>query len=145
MIINQEIQKEVFNSILEAVGSVIAEFREAYHNARNISSPHLIPEITAAIAGQLDDISQGQWSLERKKGTRDKIAIVTANVISQYSKVYPAHAAVSSPHLPETIASRVMVLIDDFVHQITRVERKEPPFQEKPREKKSDGKKASQV
>jgi hypothetical protein len=117
---DRETKEELLEEIHQAVDSVIIEFRTNYTNPAHISSPHLVGEIVESIAGKMPEVHIGEWDEKAQLAMKCLITETVGICIDDYRRVYPSHAAVSSPHLPEAIATAVMRVVDDTIYAIEK-------------------------
>lgn len=110
---SQEAREQILTGIQEGVNKAISDHREAYAHPADISSPHLAVEIAQGIAGNLEDASDGEWDKKRQERIKGGMRATAAHCIASYRRVYPEHVSISSPHLPEDIATNCMGVLDD--------------------------------
>lgn len=122
---SQEAREQILTGIQEGVNKAISDHRQAYANPADISSPHLAVEIAQGIVGNLEDVADGEWDKKRQERIKGGMRKTAAHCIANYRTVYPGHVSVSSPHLPEDIATNCMRVLDDARFAKDKAEREE--------------------
>lgn len=81
-----------------------------------------------------------QWE-QLKSVAREMIQDAALLAITEYRQAYPKDPAVSSPHLPEAIAARVIGKLDDLFYTAAKMLREQEEAARATEAKKSEKKK----